>query len=125
MSEYICSGRGFTYEGCSDCHGLRRVIAGSIPKSGIHPRIPCDCSPRWVLFTKRTEDPKLAWIEGQLQKLGIPSRRNGASFHAPILEVPEEHHQAADAWLQTPVDAHENGDNRTIDDVDDDDPMFL
>ena len=42
----------------------------------------------WVLFTKRTNDPKLKWIEGELDKVGISHRRNGKSFHAPILEVP-------------------------------------
>ncbi|MFB1500785.1 hypothetical protein [Thiocapsa sp. N5-Cardenillas] len=42
---------------------------------------------RWVMFTKRTNDPKLSWLEGELLRAGIPSRRNGESFHAPILEV--------------------------------------
>lgn len=66
----------------------------------------------WVMFTKRTDDPKLAWLAGQLDEAGIPHRRNGWSFHAPILEVPED--RLEDAWaILTPVD-----------DVDDDDPMF-
>ena len=66
----------------------------------------------WVLFTKRTDDPKLAWLQRQLKAAGIPNRRNGWSFHAPILEVPEEYEDAAWAIL-TPVD-----------DIDDDDPRF-
>lgn len=73
----------------------------------------------WVMFTKRTEDPKLAWIERQLDDLGIPHRRNGASFHAPILEVPEG--REAEAW--TVLDRR-LGNRRRIDDVRDDHPMF-
>lgn len=66
----------------------------------------------WARFTKRTDDPKLAWLERQLDKAEIPHRRNGRSFHAPILEVPEDRLDTAWALL-TPVD-----------DVDDDDEMF-
>ena len=43
----------------------------------------------WVLFTKRTNDPKLSWIESELKKSGIPYKRDGHSFHAPILKVRE------------------------------------
>jgi hypothetical protein len=50
----------------------------------------------WVQFTKRTEDPKLCWIEARLTDLGIAHRRNGRSFHAPILEVDET--RISDAW---------------------------
>lgn len=42
---------------------------------------------KWVVLCKRTNDPKLAWIEYHLDRAGIPNRRNGESFHAPILEV--------------------------------------
>ena len=72
-------------------------------------------------FTKRTNDPKLAWIERTLAARGIPSRRNGASFHAPILEVPAEHLDAAHAFLAEPFDGE---DGKTVDDIDDDDPTF-
>lgn len=66
----------------------------------------------WTQFTKRTDDPKLDWLEEQLDAAGIPSRRNGCSWHAPILEVPKEHLGAA--WeILDPVD-----------DIPDDDPMF-
>jgi hypothetical protein len=41
----------------------------------------------YVLFTKRTDDPKLRWLELRLDIKRIAHRRNGHSFHAPILEV--------------------------------------
>ena len=67
----------------------------------------------WVLFTKRTEEPKLCWLENKLSKARIQWRRRGRSFHAPILEVHEEDLERA--WkILTP----------RIDDMDDDSPMF-
>lgn len=66
----------------------------------------------WVLFTKRTDDPKLSWLERRLDEALIPHRRNGYSWHAPILEVPDDCLDHAWAIL-TPVD-----------DIPDDDPMF-
>ena len=75
--------------------------------------------PSWVMFTKRTESPKLGWLEEQLDELGIPHRRNGRSFHAPIMEVPEEHLEAAGNFLQSRMP-----DGRILDEIDDDDPMF-
>jgi hypothetical protein len=66
----------------------------------------------WVRFTKRTNDPKLKWLEGELAKRGIKSRRAGESWHAPILQVMRKDLDAA--WkILTPVD-----------DVPDDDPRF-
>lgn len=66
----------------------------------------------WVQFTKRTNEPKLLWVERQLKGRGIRSRRNGTSFHAPILEVVR--HLENEAWaFLTPVD-----------DVPDDDPRW-
>jgi hypothetical protein len=41
----------------------------------------------WVLFTKRTEEPKLCWLENKLSAARIHWRRAGESFHAPIVEV--------------------------------------
>lgn len=68
---------------------------------------------KWVRFTKRTDDPKLKWLETTLARAGIQSRRNGESWHAPILEVQEKDLDAA--WkILTPID-----------DVPDDDPKFL
>ena len=67
---------------------------------------------KWTQFTRRTDDPKLSWLENQLTRAGIAHRRNGESFHAPILEVPEG--QVDDAWkLLTPID-----------DIPDNDPIF-
>ena len=75
----------------------------------------------WKTFTKRTNDPKLAWIERALTARGIPSRRHGFSWHAPILEVPAEYLATAQDFLAQPFD----GDgNQTVDDVADDDPTF-
>lgn len=68
----------------------------------------------WVRFTKRTDDPKLAWLEKHLAEHGIESRRNGESWHAPILEVHDDKLEAA--WdLLTPE----------LDEIPDDDPMFM
>jgi hypothetical protein len=67
----------------------------------------------WVLFTKRTEDPKLAWLERRLAEAGIPSRRDGYSFHAPILKVPEQCLDKAWAILEP------------VDDIPDADPQWL
>lgn len=66
----------------------------------------------WVRFTRRTNDPKLAWLQAQLAQAGIPSRRNGESWHAPILEVPEDKLDAAWAILDP------------VDDIPDDNFMF-
>lgn len=67
----------------------------------------------WTTIFRRTNDPKLGWLERLFEKNGIPSRRNGESFHAPILEVPTEHEEAAWDLL-----SHE------LDELADDDPMF-
>ncbi len=68
---------------------------------------------KWVRFTKRTDDPKLKWLEITLARAGIQSKRNGFSWHAPILEIQEK--DLAAAWKIL----------RPIDDVPDDDPKFL
>lgn len=67
----------------------------------------------WVSFTRRTEDPKLAWLEMKLDQAGIPHRRNGRSFHAPILEVQECDIERA--WLLLPA---------RVDNAPDDDPRW-
>jgi hypothetical protein len=72
----------------------------------------------WVLFCKRTEDPKLAWIEHQLDLKGIPHRRNGDSFHAPILEVPEDREEDAEEILTRRIGRY------TVDDIRDDHPRW-
>lgn len=68
--------------------------------------------PEWVLFTKRTNEPKLSHLERLLTAHEIPHRRRGESFHAPILEVPKADLDAAWRILDP------------IDDMDDDDPSF-
>lgn len=67
----------------------------------------------WVQFTRRTNDPKLKWLEISLARAGIQSRRQGESWHAPILQVQEKDLEAA--WsILTP----------TIDELPDDHPLF-
>lgn len=75
----------------------------------------------WEPFTKRTEDPKLAYLESRLDDLGIPHRRNGSSFHGPILEVPEDALDLANGILSEKKSPRSK---KTLDDVDDDDLMF-
>lgn len=68
--------------------------------------------PDWVLFTKRTDDPKLGHLERLLTAHEIPHRRRGQSFHAPILEVRRADLDAAWRLLDP------------IDDLPDDHPSF-
>lgn len=75
----------------------------------------------WVPLCRRTEDPKLRFIEGWLDQLVIPHRRRGYSAHGPILEVPDfEHERAYDEILLAESDSWEG----IFDDVPDDDPLF-
>jgi hypothetical protein len=68
---------------------------------------------KWVRLTKRTNNPKLAWLQKRLAEAGIASRRNGRSFHAPIMEVRMK--DLEDAWEIL----------RPIDDIPDDDKQFI
>ncbi len=72
----------------------------------------------WVLFCKRTEDPKLAWIERELDKLGIAHRRNGESRDAPILQVDAAKEVEAHSILMRRVGRY------TIDDIRDNHPRW-
>jgi hypothetical protein len=78
---------------------------------------------KWVTFTRRTEDPKLGYLERRLDAMGIQHRRNGHSFHAPIMEVPEPDFEKActllDEWHDTDRCTTER-----LDDIPDDDSMF-
>lgn len=67
----------------------------------------------WKAITRRTDDPKLAWIERRLDEHNIPHMRSQvASWHAPILLVPEDRAtQAGDLIWR-------------IDHVDDQDPRW-
>lgn len=82
-----------------------------------------DTNEKWVTVCKRTEDPKLRHFEGRLDESGIEHRRNGESWHAPVLQVPSE--QAEKAWdmLNTVYDMGD-GIHQRYDDIPDDDPMF-
>lgn len=75
---------------------------------------------KWETLCKRTDDPKLKFIEALLSQRNIPSRRNGRSFHAPILEVPSQHLDAALAIFSEDV----FGDGRDFDEIPDDDAIF-
>lgn len=78
----------------------------------------------FVLFTKRTDFPKLGFIIDQLTRHGIPCRINGESFHAPILEVSEAFE--ADAWALLDAPAADYGipEKGDLDAVEDDHPFF-
>lgn len=65
----------------------------------------------FITFTRRTNEPKLHWLELQLDQVGIKSRRNGESFHAPILEVDGERLDDALEILY-PVDEIDDNDPR-------------
>lgn len=67
-------------------------------------------SVNWVTFTRRTEDPKLAWLENQLTHAGVYHRRRGHSFHAPILQVPDEQLDLAWGILSPELDVLEDDD---------------
>ena len=67
---------------------------------------------KYIQFTKRTNEPKLSWLENELTNAGIANQRNGESWHAPILDVDET--KIDEAWaILTPVD-----------DIPDDDEQF-
>ncbi|HEY1295416.1 MAG TPA: hypothetical protein VGJ60_20250 [Chloroflexota bacterium] len=74
----------------------------------------------WETLCRRTEDPKLRFIEAWLDNLGIQHRRNGYSFHAPILEVDAALHDFAYEQILMAPDA----DFGYFDEVPDDDPRF-
>lgn len=85
----------------------------------------------WVTITRRTNDPKLKWLEGQIRKLRIPTRRCGESFHAPIMQVPStfvaeaeaivfKHDDEPDTWAGGP----KTSDNPPQE-VDEDPPDFF
>lgn len=78
----------------------------------------------WTVFCKRTEDPKLRYYESRLDEMGIPHRRNGESWHAPILEVQADRHAEAYTLFSEVVDRSLDDEPVYLDDIPDDDPMF-
>lgn len=82
---------------------------------------------KYVTLCKRTNYPKLAYIQDLLNGSGIPHRCNGWSFHAPILEVPEQFESAAMDILSAPARKTYDLPVRfgvSLDDVPDDHPCF-
>ena len=68
---------------------------------------------QWVLFTRRTDYPKLGWLMTKLQQALIPHQLNGNSRHAPRLEVRKDQLDAAWNILDR------------VDGIPDDDSQFL
>jgi len=60
-------------------------------------------SAAWVTLCKRTEDPKLAYLEHVLTRCAIPHKRMGESWHAPILCVPKAFETIANGVLAQPA----------------------
>ena len=73
-------------------------------------------------FTRRTDDPKLAWLEHQLSEAGIMHLRRGESVHAPIMCVEKARLSEAQAILDQVV-IHKGMPTR-IDDLPDNDSIF-
>jgi hypothetical protein len=104
--------------GCYRDHGLTRLAAKGEATE----------STDWVTYTRRTDDPKLTYLERRLNAMGIPHRRNGFSFHAPILEVPRDREAEANAILNEIVDMGTGLEDETtlmqLDDIPDDNSLF-
>lgn len=67
---------------------------------------------KYILFTKRTDEPKLSWVLRECKAAGLRVRKSGWSFHAPCSWVHPDDNTAA--WeILTPID-----------DIPDDDPRF-
>jgi hypothetical protein len=74
-----------------------------------------------VVFTKRTDYPKLGYLIHRLNEAGIPSVQHGDSFHAPLLWVRKDCEERADAILKEKASPRAR---RSLDDVPDDDRRF-
>ncbi|CAM6053495.1 unnamed protein product [Sphagnum tenellum] len=110
--------RGFdSRSGSSVCpvHGCTNPTCAAA--SRLMKPVPADAE--WVTFCKRTEDPKLAWIEHQLDLLGLPHKRDGSSFHAShVLKVLASDEEQANTVLMRRIGRY------TVDDVRDDHPRW-
>jgi hypothetical protein len=73
----------------------------------------------WVTILRRTRDPKLTWVERELCRLGLGTRRIGQTF-PPMLQVRKRDADSAVAFLTAPL----NGTDLTLDDLDDDSSAF-
>ena len=67
---------------------------------------------KYVLFTKRTNHPKLGYVLRKCKDAGLRVKKSGKSFHAPCSWVHPEDEEAAWAILSP------------IDNIADGDPMF-
>jgi hypothetical protein len=76
---------------------------------------------KYVTLCKRTGDPKLTAIEVLLDNLRIAHRRNGESWHAPILEVQERDIEKAWGLLSK---RDKRWGSKHLDDVRDDAPCW-
>ncbi len=85
---------------------------------------------KWVLFTKRTNEPKLSYLEARLDQAEIKHKREGKSFHAPCLYIEEQGQDRAWAILSEKWTRHGSamGHNprakTELDEIRDDDPRF-
>lgn len=77
----------------------------------------------WVTVTRRTNDPKLSFLEKWLDQMGVLHRRNGSSTHAPIMQVPVSQSEEAYATLEMVIELGE-GVRAVFDDIADDHPFF-
>ena len=109
VGERLAAGLVHASEDCYWCQGGDHVPSPMDGYPDAHVYVP---SVDWAMFTKRTDDPKLRWLEMQLAAAGIPRRRRGRSFHAPILEVREGGLRKANDILAP------------VDDIADDDARF-
>ncbi len=73
----------------------------------------------WVTILRRTRDPKLAWVESELRRRGVVTRRVPQTY-PPALQVLAESADAAIGFLTAPL----NGTDLTLDDLDDDSSAF-
>jgi predicted mannosyl-3-phosphoglycerate phosphatase (HAD superfamily) len=79
----------------------------------------------WAVLCKRTDDPKLAWIEARLNAVGIETARRGSSWHADhILWVRQRDEAIANTVLTEPSPVNLRKIYPTIDDIPDDHPLF-
>lgn len=81
--------------------------------------------PSWVLATKRTDDPKLLWIEAQLDLMRVPHKRGWPSFHASCTTwVPKWASGVVDYLLAMSSPGNVRRHYPTIDDIPDDHRIF-
>ena len=64
---------------------------------------------KFETLCRRTNEPKLSFIERELDRKNIDHRRKGETWHAPILQVDASKFDAA--WdILTPIDDDDDDD---------------